>query len=326
VKLAIVRQRYNPAGAAERFIARTLPALERSGAEATLIAREAQGWGARRVLRVDPFHVGRLWGDRSFAHAARRAWLREGFDLVQSHEPVPGCHVFRPDGAGRSLWKETVEHPRLRAVLCPTRSLRDELRRACRVAPEKLHVVYGGVDLEHFHPRERARLRGAARAGLGCRPRDTVFFMADGTGLPAALEAARHEALWLAVASEPPRTSGVPERVRFVGRRDDLRAFYAAADCLLDLSSDLLPDSVLEALAMGLPAIVSARSGAAELIEPEVNGWLWRPEETGGLARLLGAADAAARTGGMEAAARGSAERLGADATARQVSELYASL
>jgi glycosyltransferase involved in cell wall biosynthesis len=118
----------------------------------------------------------------------------------------------------------------------------------------------------------------------------------------------------------------VPERVRFVGRRDDLRAFYAAADCLLDLSSDLLPDSVLEALAMGLPAIVSARSGAAELIEPEVNGWLWRPEETGGLARLLGAADAAARTGGMEAAARGSAERLGADATARQVSELYASL
>jgi UDP-glucose:(heptosyl)LPS alpha-1,3-glucosyltransferase len=326
VKLAIVRQRYEPSGAAERFVARTLPALERAGAEVTLIARQAQGWGARRMLRVDPFHVGRLWGERSFAHAARQAWLREGFDVVQSHEPIPGCHVYRPEGARRPAWKETIEHPRLRAVLCPSKKLHEELRRAYRIAPEKLHVVYPGVDLEHFHPRERARLRGAARAGLGCRPRDTVFLMAGSGGLDAAIEATRHEALWLAVADRPPRTSGFPERVRFLGRRDDLRQFYAAADCLLDFSAEGPADSVLEALAMGLPAIVSAGGGAAELIEPGVNGWLWQPDDAPALARLLAAADAAARAGGMDAAARASAERLGADATARQVSELYASL
>jgi UDP-glucose:(heptosyl)LPS alpha-1,3-glucosyltransferase len=326
MKLAIVRQHYQPSGEAERFVARTLPALERAGAEVTLIAREAQGWGARRLLRVDPFHVGRLWGDRAFAHAAQRAWLRESFDLVQSHEPVPGCHVYRPEGQGRSLWKETIEHARLRAVLCSSKKLRDELRRAYRIAPEKLHVIYSGVDLEHFHPRERARLRGAARAELGCRPRDTVFLMLGRSRLEAALEAARHEALWLAVAGEPAKSAGVPERVRFLGRRDDLRPFYAAADCLLDCSHELSPDAILDALAMGLPAIVSARSGAAELIEPGVNGWLWESEAPSDLARLLGAADAAARAGGMDAAARATAERYGAEAAARQVSELYASL
>src|SRR3954462_4588798 len=84
MRLAIVRQRYNPYGGAERFVARALPALERAGVEATLISRSADGWGARRMLRVDPFHVGNLWRDWSFARAARVAWRREAFDVVQS--------------------------------------------------------------------------------------------------------------------------------------------------------------------------------------------------------------------------------------------------
>jgi UDP-glucose:(heptosyl)LPS alpha-1,3-glucosyltransferase len=328
VKLAIVCQRYDPSSVSGRFIARSLPALERAGVEVTLVTREAQGWGARRVLRVDPFHVGRLWSERSFARAAREAWLREGFDLVQSHEPIPGCHVYRPGGAEHppALVKETIEHPRLRAVLCPSKRMHDELRRAFRVAPEKLHVVYSGVDLEHFHPRERERLRGAARAELGCRPRDTVFLMAAASELGTAIQAARDEHLWLAVAAEPPKSSGFPERVRFVGRRDDLRPLYAAADCLLDLGHDAFPDSVLEALAMGLPAILSARNGAAEVIEPGVNGWLWQPDDPGSLSRLLAAADAAARVGSMGAAARASAEQYEAGRMVERLSNLYRTL
>ena len=51
LKLALVRQRYNPYGGAERFIARALPALERAGADVTLISRRGEGWGARRLLR-----------------------------------------------------------------------------------------------------------------------------------------------------------------------------------------------------------------------------------------------------------------------------------
>ncbi|HEX6321127.1 MAG TPA: glycosyltransferase family 4 protein [Burkholderiales bacterium] len=327
MKLAIVRQRYDASGSAERFIARSLPALERAGVEVTLIAREAQGWGARRVLRIDPFRVGKAWGDRAFADGARNAWLKEGFDLVQSHEAIPGCHVYRPEGvADLSLLKETIEHPRLRAVMCPSKKVRDDLRRGFRVAPEKLHVIYSGVDLEHFHPRERERLRGAARAELGCRPRDTVF-LSTGPGAAQAVEAlaaARNEAFWLAVANEEVKAS---ERVRFVGRPDDLRPQYAAADCLLLPGGyDDFPDSVLEALAMGVPAIVSARSGAAEAIEPGVNGWTCEPDDAAGLAHLLAAADAAARGAGMETAARASAERFGSDATVRQVTGLYASL
>ena len=74
MKLALVRQRYNPYGGAERYIERAVAALEREGAEVTLIAREWKGDGAgknRRVLCVNPFYVGRWWRDAGFARAAR---------------------------------------------------------------------------------------------------------------------------------------------------------------------------------------------------------------------------------------------------------------
>jgi UDP-glucose:(heptosyl)LPS alpha-1,3-glucosyltransferase len=372
VKLAIVRQRYNPFGGAERFVARSLPALERTGAEVTLIARKAQGWGARRVLRVDPFHIGSLWRDWSFARAARRAWRREGFDLVQSHERIPGCDVYRAGDGVHRRWlelrkssasvleavgialnphhryvcraeRQMFEHPRLRAVICNSVMVRDEIRRAFRIAPEKLHVIYSGVDLEHFHPRERERLRGAARAELGCHPRDTVFlFVGSGfarKGLGAAIDglaAASNPACRLVVAGrdrdvkkfqQQARAAGVERQVRFMGGQEDVRPLYAAADCfILPSRYDPFPNTALEALAMGLPAIVSSHCGAAEVIAPGVNGWVCEPDDPNGLARLLHAADAATRTDELGRAARASAGRFGIDAMAKSLTELYTTL
>ena len=43
MKLAIVRQRYNPFGGAERFVERALAALVAQGAQVTLIARNWEG-------------------------------------------------------------------------------------------------------------------------------------------------------------------------------------------------------------------------------------------------------------------------------------------
>ncbi len=76
---------------------------------------------------------------------------------------------------------------------------------------------------------------------------------------------------------------------------------------------------------MGLPAIVSSRCGAAEVIEPGVNGWVCEPDDAHGLARLLRRAEAEVHGEGMRQAARARAERFGVDDMARQLTELYAS-
>ena len=376
LRLAVVRQRYNPYGGAERFVARALPALERAGAEVTLISRSGEGWGARRLLRVDPFHAGNLWRDWSFARAARAAWRREGFDLVQSHERIPGCDVYRAGDGVHARWleirkafstalekasialnpyhryvcaaeKRMFEHPRLRAVICNSRMVRDEIRRGFRIAPEKLHVIYNGIDLEHFHPRLRASLRGPARAELGCPPNATLFlFVGSGfsrKGLDAAIQAlalARNEAFWLIVAGRDraeqhyrnlARKAGVGERVRFLGGRNDVRPLYAAADCfILPSRYDPFPNTSLEALAMGVPSIVSSRCGAAEVVEHGAGGWVCEPDDAAGLARLMQEADRAVRAGPGRfdhgAAARAVAERFGMDAMAEKLAELYGGL
>ena len=372
MKVAIVRQRYNPYGGAERIVARVLPALERAGAEVTLISRSDQGWGARRVLRIDPFYLGNLWRDWSFARAARKAWRREGFDIVQSHERIPGCHVYRAGDGVHRRWlelrraaagvaenlgialnpyhayvctaeKRLFEHPRLRAVICNSQMVRDDIRRRFRISPEKLHVIYNGVDVEHFHPRERARLRVSTRAQLGITSQEIVFiYVGSGfarKGLGPAIDG-------LALAANPgfrllvvgrdrdqdrferrARALGVAGRVHFLGGREDVRPPYAAADCLvLPSLYDPFGTAVLEALAMGLPAIVSGRCGAAELIDSGVTGWVCDSNDSAAIARHMRAAEAALRRGGVEAAARATAERFSVDAMAARLLTLYQSL
>jgi UDP-glucose:(heptosyl)LPS alpha-1,3-glucosyltransferase len=360
VKVALVRQRYSPYGGAERFVARALPALERSGAELTLISRKESGWGARRHLRVDPFYIGNLWRDWSFARAARDAWRREHFDVVQSHERIPGCDVYRagdgvhrrwlelrraPAGAAERLSialnpyhayvckaeKQMFEHPRLRAVICNSKMVREEILRGFRIAPEKLHVIYNGVDLEHFHPRERDKRRDAARAELGCSPRDTLFaFVGSGfsrKGVDAAVAAVSATPFSLVVVGRDRFKGPTHPRVKFMGGRDDVRPYYAAADCfVLPSRYDPFPNTVLEAMAMGLPVIVSSRCGAAEVIEPGMNGWVCEPDDVAGLARLMQEADRLVQDGRMGKAARATAERYGLEAMAGQLARLYESL
>ena len=360
MKVALVRQRYSPYGGAERFVARALPAMERSGADLTLISRSEKGWGARRFLRVDPFYLGNLWLDWSFARAARAAWRREHFDVVQSHERIPGCDVYRAGDGVHRRWlelrrapagalerlgialnpyhryvckaeKRMLEHPRLRAVICNSKMVREEILRGFRIAPEKLHVIYNGVDLEHFHPRERERLRAAARAELGCGPGDTVFaFVGSGfsrKGLDAAIDAVSKTPFWLAVVGRDRMKPAAHPHIRFLGGKEDVRPYYAAADCfLLPSRYDPFPNTVLEAMAMGLPAIVSSHCGAAEVIERGVNGWVCRPDDAPGIARLMQEAASAVRDGRMGKAARASAERYGFDAMAAQLARLYESL
>jgi UDP-glucose:(heptosyl)LPS alpha-1,3-glucosyltransferase len=277
LRVAIVRQRYNPYGGAERFIERMLPALERAGAQPTLIARRAQGWDARRLVAVDPFYLGRTWRDASFARAARRAWEVGNFDLVQSHERIPGCDIYRAGDGVHAEWLEIsgavlhpyhryvcaaerrmYAYPALRAVICNSMMVRGEIERRFGVPLHKLHVIHNGVDLDYFHPRHRAALRAAARAELGAGDADVVFlFVGSGfwrKGLDAAIGALGRCAdrrFRLAVAgrdrqaapfARQARAAGLGDTVRFLGGREDVRPLYAAADCfILPTRYDPLP-------------------------------------------------------------------------------------
>jgi len=358
VRIALVRQRYNPYGGAERFIERAVAALEQRGASVTLIARSWSGPGADRLRIVDPFYIGSLWRDAGFARAARSLWERERFDLVQSHERIPGCDLYRAGDGVHRQWLEyrlaaasplerlairanphhrylceaerrMFGHPALRAVICNSAMVRADILRHFRVPEDKLRVIYNGVDLEHFKAPERAPEH---KQGL------QFLFVGSGfarKGLDAALRAlAQLPQAQLAVAGrdrDAARYAALAEhldvasRVRFLGGVQDVRPLYGAADCfILPTLYDPFPNAALEALAMGVPVILSSRCGAAELVQEGVNGWICAPRDPGQLARLMRVASDNAL--GMRAAARTSAERFSIQAMSAKLTQLYTEL
>ena len=109
MKLAIVRQTYTPYGDAERFVARALDALRAQGVDVEVIARRWMGDVAG--IACNPFYLGRTWRDAGFARCVRRVIASGRYDLVQSHERIPGCHIFRAGDGVHATWLELSGKP-----------------------------------------------------------------------------------------------------------------------------------------------------------------------------------------------------------------------
>jgi UDP-glucose:(heptosyl)LPS alpha-1,3-glucosyltransferase len=368
MRIAIVRQRYNPFGGAERFVARALEALAGQGAQVTVVAREWERDAPYDLIRVDPFHLGRLWRDRSFARAACARLAAERFDLVQSHERVACCDVYRAGDGVHRQWLENrarmegplarlatlaspyhryvlaaerrlFASPRLRAVICNSRMVRDEIERHFGLPRAKLHVVYSGVDLDCFVPELRLEHRERMRATLGI-PDDALVYLHVGSGFArkgldtavaalARLDDARARLVVVgrdrgeAAARAAAARRGVSDRVHLVGGQPDVRPYYGAADCfVLPTLYDPFPNAALEALASGLPIVVSRQCGAAELVREGVNGHVVDALDAGALAAAMAAV---AKRGPLEMSedARASVLDLGLAAMGERLVALY---
>jgi UDP-glucose:(heptosyl)LPS alpha-1,3-glucosyltransferase len=364
VKLAIVRQKYTPFGGAERFVERALAALKARDVDVSIVAREWQGAaaGGSGYVRVDPFYLGRTWRDAGFARGVQRLIDARRFDLVQSHERIPGCDIYRAGDGVHATWlalrnrpfdrfapwhrytlaaeAAMFRHPRLRAVICNSRMVRDDIARRFGVAGEKLQVIYNGVDLDAFHPRLRAEQGQDLRDKAGvAAATPVVLFVGSGyqrKGLPTLLRALaamrRQDARLWVVGRDKHETSmrklaqtlGVDERVLFLGAQADVKPFYGAADLFaLPTVYDPFPNAALEALACGLPLVTTPTCGAAELVTAG-NGAVIKAGDTAALAANLD--ELCARAPAMRDAARASVAHLDLDSMAAQLTALYARL
>ena len=202
MKLAIVRQRYNPFGGAERFVERALSALIAQGAQVTLIARDWEGGadtGFEKIICHAPLHTlfnGRTGRDRAFARCVQATIAEHDFDLVQTHERIPGCSIFRAGDGVHAAWlarrtpfqtplarfaqqlspyhrhmlaaeRAMFAHPALQAVICNSRMVAAEIEEFYGLDRDKLHVIYNGVDTEDYHPRLATIHRQSIRRRLG---------------------------------------------------------------------------------------------------------------------------------------------------------------
>ena len=271
----------------------------------------AQGWVTPDADVVTAHVVLAAWRAAARAHGVRSAL----------GERLLGGWVSRREGA---LMR------RARAVIAPSARARRDIAQ-CYARSEGVHVVPHGCDRRLVPlPREEAR------AQLGVPPGAfvAVYFGDARKGLLAAiggLEFAPAVHL-LAVTATPPdhylRTAqslGVRDRLIWAPPGAGAAAAYGAADLLVHPTIyDSFGLTVAEALALGIPTIVSSEAGVTDLLEHGRSAWILREPSAAATGEALRAlsTDAAARAA-LADAGRAVATRYTWDRTVRATEAVY---
>lgn len=270
-----------------------------------------------------------------FIDATRRIATDGGFDVVHSHErhcctDVQTLHSFSylsgmDQYSGLRKIEQKYLSPRSLAYLwLEKRQMRLPwlIAVSSRVAQDidlhyhrrdKVAVIRPGVDIEAFHPHLVKEGRRKARARLGIGDNELAILFVGSAfkrkGLDRLIRAIA-EGMRLLVVGTGDHLSlykkmvtrhGLSAQVSFSGFIKDVKPYYAAADVVvLPSRSEAFGMSILEAMACGLPTIVSDNAGVADIIADKVNGCLMRdPETLPDLLKALSDADVRARMGKM---------------------------
>ncbi|MBZ0094046.1 MAG: glycosyltransferase family 4 protein [Sulfuricella sp.] len=371
LNIALIRQRYTDFGGAERFVARAMEGLRQQGLELTIITRQWAPDSHNQALICNPFYLGSIWRDWSFARCVCTALKTRSFDLVQSHERIPCCDLYRAgDGVHREWLKQRrrsmgilgklgialnpyhhyvmaaekalFSSPSLKAVICNSRMVKDEIQSYFGIPEDRLHVIYSGIDTQVFYPGLQGEHRAETRARYKI-PLDATLFLFVGSGferkgLRALLTAMTRlpESSHLLIVGKDKNEKAyrqraenmdLGDRVHFAGGQKDARPFYGAADAFaLPTLYDPFPNTVLEAFACGLPVITSTKSGAAELINDGENGYVCDALDVACLAAAMSKLLSPSHRGQLAAAALNTIEPLSLDNMSIKLSSLYESL
>ncbi len=313
MKLAIICRPFSFHGGVETATAGLMGELLRRGYAIDLLSTRAQpevpGATVRRLATPAQPSIVRFL---CFALAARRAVAGAGYDIVQSHERCLLQDIYRAGEGTHRGYLEAMERRRARVapyhrlvlaferriftlrsarhIVAISRRDAGEIERRYNTPPDRLSLVYNGVNLDRFHPDHRQRLRAPMRESLGLSDRDwLILFVGSGferKGLLPLIEALarlddRHSCLAVAGKGDAvpyqrrAAALGLERRVLWLGPRTDVERLYAMADAVaLPARYEPFGNVHLEALASGIPVLTSVWAGGAEVISHGENGWV----------------------------------------------------
>lgn len=194
-------------------------------------------------------------------------------------------------------------------VLTLGESMRHEIT-ARGIPAKKVGIIPNGVDVKRFTPRERPKAL-ADRLGIGDAPTFGYVSNMDHyresqetlIAACAALKTAGRDEHCLLVGGGPRRemlealaeSLDVADRVHFTGNVDHDRVvdYYALIDVFVvprtreRAATHVTPLKPFEAMALGIPVVVSDLPALVELTDPPHRGWKFDPDDAGDLARVI---------------------------------------
>ncbi|MGH7907639.1 MAG: glycosyltransferase family 4 protein [Candidatus Binataceae bacterium] len=286
----------------------------------------------------------------SFARTIGADVLRSGGGAHISY--VRTARQWRGSISGSSMWLDPYHRMQMRIerkgfrsaslklAIAVSNLVRDDLIGSFRIGQGRVTTLYNGVDLERFSPLIDPAERREVRRSLGLTEHDpVVIFIGNGfarKGLGFLLKAwpmLRNRAQLLVVGEDRAaiRFRALAKkvgssRIVFAGPRSDGAALLKAAGMLV-LPSLFEPfgNVVMEALASGLPVLVSRQVGAAELLPEAMRPYIVdAPGNTSEIAARLD--ELIENHHALRGLARATAESHTWDAYGRRLMELLGSL
>jgi len=252
-------------------------------------------WKLSRVLRsLAPCVVHtRNWGGMDGILAARLAGIRS----VVHGEHGWEAGDLRGDNRKRMLVRRVLSR-QVRQITCVSRDISTWLRERVKVRSPVVQI-YNGIDPALY---TEAGGSGGVRAELGIEPDAPLFGIVGRldpikdhgtlfralTRLRGAVPGAR--LLCVGDGEERARLEAmVPPGVLMLGRRTDIPRLLAALDVfVLTSRNEGISNTILEAMAAGLPVIATGVGGNPELVVPGRTGRLFEPGDVERLASLMG--------------------------------------
>jgi len=333
VKIAIIRKKYIFHGGAEGFSTRFIEHLIRAGHEVHIFAIK---WDTDLAVsnvyfhRIPAIRFNSFLRDLSFAISSyfilKR--YRQHLDIIQTHDKTLYQDIYRAgDGCHiewlKKRWQDATFISRVSILLNPyhwlilileriifkgrrfkkiiaiSRMVRDEILDNYHINPEDIEVIYNGVDLERFHPKNKRIFREEVRREFGIKDQDfVILFVGSGferKGLRYLIESIEliDKPVCLMIVGKGNERSTRKyirkQRVIFCGPRKEIYKYYASADVFVfPTLYEPFGNVHLEALASGLPIITTKRSGASEIIENGKHGFVVNePDDIHEIARCI---------------------------------------
>lgn len=193
-----------------------------------------------------------------------------------------------------ALVAERFATARTRLLIANAQAVADDTIARERVPASKLAVIYNGLPASAFAPAQPITLDGRAGPVVVC-----VANLKAGKGQRYLLEAChslrqRGRPVTVVLVGEGPQRAALSDMatrlgldVRFAGRQVDVTGYLARADlAVLPSLSEGMSNSVMEAMAAGLPIVATDVGGTAELLAGR--GVLVPPADPAALATAIG--------------------------------------
>ncbi len=230
---------------------------------------------------------------------------------------VPYCihseHGFDVGNLEGLNWKpamlKRLHSPLVSRYITVSKNLKSHLVERVKINPSKISQIYNGVNVERFSP----AVDEGRRKWLPLDFNDESLFLIGTVGriqpikdqqtlLRAvakiiAQQPIRSERLRLVIVGDGPLLGSlkklaaelnIVQRVFFPGSLDNIPQALQSLDVfVLPSLNEGISNTILEAMACGLPVIATAVGGNVELVEDGINGQLFKPGDSSSLAKLI---------------------------------------